>query len=175
MDLPAGAGCTIGFDADHDRHGHRFSHGHRRTARVDAGLGAEPAARTVWLLALSLLVCVVGISNAMLMSVMERFREIGTMKCLGALDSFILRLFFFESIFLGAAGSVVGAVIGIGLALVQVLLRSGAAFSPHPMRNGTLVVAGGILIGTTMTAAAAAYPSWKAAQMEPVEAMRVDV
>ncbi len=76
----------------------------------------EPAARTIWLLALSLLVCVVGISNAMLMSVMERFREIGTMKCLGALDSFILRLFFFESLFLGAAGSFVGATIGVGLA-----------------------------------------------------------
>ncbi len=66
--------------------------------------GASGTARTVWLVSLSLLVCLVGITNAMLMSVMERFREIGTMKCLGALDSFIMKLFLIESLVLGAAG-----------------------------------------------------------------------
>ena len=45
-----------------------------------------------WILFLSLLVCVVGIVNTQLMAVADRFREIGTMKCLGALDRFILRL-----------------------------------------------------------------------------------
>ena len=49
--------------------------------------------QTRWLLGLALLVAFVGILNAMLMSVTERFREIGTMKCLGALDGFIVRLF----------------------------------------------------------------------------------
>jgi len=46
---------------------------------------------------LSLLVCAVGIVNAQLMAVTERFREIGTMKCLGALDRFVLRLFILEA------------------------------------------------------------------------------
>ena len=59
----------------------------------------EESSKQTWLITLSLLVCVVGIANAMLMSVTERFREIGTMKCLGALDSFIVKLFLLESTF----------------------------------------------------------------------------
>ena len=50
-----------------------------------------------WVVGLALLVAFVGIVNAMLMSVTERFREIGTMKCLGALDGFIVKLFVIES------------------------------------------------------------------------------
>ena len=42
--------------------------------------------KDIWLIIMSLIVCVVGIANSMLMAVTERFREIGTMKCLGALD-----------------------------------------------------------------------------------------
>ena len=56
----------------------------------DTSVDSSPKQR--WLVILSLLVCVVGIVNAQLMAVTERFREIGTMKCLGALDRFILRL-----------------------------------------------------------------------------------
>lgn len=149
------------------------------SSRVWTPAGAGPAgsaARTVWLLSLSLLVCVVGISNAMLMSVMERFREIGTMKCLGALDSFILRLFFFESIFLGVAGSAAGSAIGLGLSFLQLLVKYGATGLPaHMGRDALCIGAGAIFVGTVMTALAAAYPSWKAARMEPVEAMRVEV
>ena len=52
--------------------------------------------KQLWLVSMSLIVCVVGIANAMLMSVTERFREIGTMKCLGALDGFVVRLFLLE-------------------------------------------------------------------------------
>ena len=48
-----------------------------------------------------MLVAFVGVLNAMLMSVTERFREIGTMKCLGALNSFIVKLFLIESLFQG--------------------------------------------------------------------------
>jgi hypothetical protein len=65
-----------------------------------------------WLILMSLIVCVVGIANSMLMAVTERFREIGTMKCLGALDRFVVRLFLLESGFQGLAGAVVGALIG---------------------------------------------------------------
>ncbi|MCK4402075.1 ABC transporter permease, partial [bacterium] len=53
--------------------------------------GGEEQVKQIWLVVLSLMVCVVGIANAMLMSVTERYKEIGTMKCLGALDRFIIK------------------------------------------------------------------------------------
>ena len=53
--------------------------------------------KDIWLIIMSLIVCVVGIANSMLMAVTERFQEIGTMKCLGALDRFVVRLFLLES------------------------------------------------------------------------------
>src|SRR5207249_1402902 len=65
-----------------------------------------------WLIGLALLVAFVGILNAMLMSVTERFREIGTMKCLGALDSFIVKLFLIESLFQGIVGTIIGVFLG---------------------------------------------------------------
>ena len=67
--------------------------------------GEEARVQNIWLVTLSLLVSAVAISNAMLMSVTERYREIGTMKCLGALNSFIARLFVLEALFLGLAGA----------------------------------------------------------------------
>ena len=127
--------------------------------------GAGNDARTVWLLGLSLLVCLVGISNAMLMSVMERFREIGTMKCLGALDSFILKLFFLESIFLGAAGSAGGVAVGSMLALLQLWRQfGGSAWSGMPWGRLLVIAMASTAIGLTITAAAALYPAYRAAQ-----------
>ena len=118
----------------------------------------------------------VGISNAMLMSVMERFREIGTMKCLGALDSFILKLFLMESLFLGAVGTLIGVLLGIALTVVM-LLRTYGGQAWHHIPWGSLwaVTGASAAIGIAITAAAALYPAWRAARMEPVSAMRVDV
>lgn len=136
----------------------------------------SPAQRTVWLISLSLLVCMVGISNAMLMSVMERFREIGTMKCLGALDSFILKLFLLESVFLGTAGTLAGIAVGLLLNLLLMLKHYGTVgASALPWNQMPTVALGSFIIGLAITVGAALYPAWKAARMEPIAAMRVDV
>ena len=103
------------------------------TGLTDGGAQSEEAqarlqeeqSKQMWLIGLSLLVCVVGIANAMLMSVTERFREIGTMKCLGALDSFIVKLFLLESTFQGVAGTAAGIAIGFLLTLALALLDYG--------------------------------------------------
>src|SRR5215207_9369918 len=74
---------------------------------------ADAKLQSRWLIGLALLVAFVGILNSMLMSVTERFREIGTMKCLGALDGFIVKLFLLESLFQGFVGTVLGVILGL--------------------------------------------------------------
>src|SRR2546423_8256416 len=86
---------------------------------------ANDRIQTRWLLGLALLVAFVGILNAMLMSVTERFREIGTMKCLGALDGFIIRLFLLESLFQGAVGTIIGVLLGLGLSVASMSITYG--------------------------------------------------
>jgi ABC-type lipoprotein release transport system permease subunit len=96
------------------------------------------------------------------------------MKCLGALDSFILKLFFLESLFLGAAGSCLGALLGI--LLTEILARQGhGAEVVIPWGTCWLAAGASMGIGLAITAAAALYPAWRAARMDPIAAMRVEV
>ena len=143
------------------------------------------AKRNLWLVCLSLLVCIVGITNSMLMSVTERFREIGTMKCLGALDKFVARLFLIESSLQGAAGSIVGVALGLALALIRALfayhvqdLQTGEghwlALHYFPWAQVLLWALVAIVVGVALSVVAAIVPAKRAAMMEPVVAMRVD-
>ncbi|MDP2645884.1 MAG: FtsX-like permease family protein [Desulfobacterales bacterium] len=139
----------------------------------DASAGSSPKQR--WIVVLSLLVCVVGIVNAQLMAVTERFREIGTMKCLGALDRIILRLFLLEAGIQGVAGAGVGAVAGAAFALVNGLLRFGSISLSHVSWNDvflSVLLATGV--GFLLSLIGVLYPALLAARMEPVEAMRVE-
>jgi putative ABC transport system permease protein len=139
----------------------------------DTNVGASPKQR--WIIILSLLVCVVGIVNAQLMAVTERFREIGTMKCLGALDRFILRLFILESGMQGLAGAGVGALAGALFALAGALLRYGF-ISMTAVSWGAVIASVGIAIavGCLLSLIGVLYPAIVAARMQPVEAMRVE-
>lgn len=148
----------------------------------DAGVPTTPQeiannkVQTRWLIALALLVAFVGILNAMLMSVTERFREIGTMKCLGALDGFIIKLFLIESLFQGVVGTLLGIVGGLLLSLLSTWSTYGGfAWKNVPWTNlltGVVICA---LVGVGLTVAGALYPAWTAARMQPIEAMRSDV
>lgn len=135
----------------------------------------EERSKQTWLISLSLLVCVVGIANAMLMSVTERFREIGTMKCLGALDTFIVKLFLLESTFQGLAGTSAGIVIGFALTLGLALLDYGNyTFTYFPLFGIAESVGYALVVGTLLSLVGAMLPAYRAAKMEPVEAMRSD-
>jgi ABC-type antimicrobial peptide transport system permease subunit len=136
---------------------------------------AEESSKQTWLISLSLLVCVVGIANAMLMSVTERYREIGTMKCLGALDSFIIKLFLLESTFQGVAGTLAGIVVGLTMTMMLALLDYGMfVFEYFPVIGILWSALAAIVSGTMLSLIGAMLPAYKAAKMEPVEAMRSD-
>ncbi len=151
------------------------------TRHQRGGVGAKET----WLIVLSLLVCVVGIVNSMLMSVSERVREIGTMKCLGALDHFIVKLFLLESSFQGIIGAAVGLIIGFLLSFLKALFGflyidpttekwnwfAARYFPVMDILQSALLA---FLIGSFLSILAAVYPAWNAAKMQPVDAMRVD-
>ncbi|MCM8827723.1 MAG: FtsX-like permease family protein [Candidatus Omnitrophica bacterium] len=136
----------------------------------------EIRTRQAWLVSLSLLVCVVGIVNAMVMAVTERSREIGTMKCLGALDKFIVELFLLESSIQGLAGSIIGVFVGALATLFIYLLRyKGLVWSIFP---GQLIIkysVFSILLGIVISVIGAIYPAYISAKLEPAEAIRREV
>ena len=133
--------------------------------------------RQIWLCVMALLVCTVGITNSMLMSVSERFREIGTMKCLGALNSLIVRLFLIEALFMGFVASFAGWVLGfIGIFFVRWASLGWAEGIGHLTAGvvfGSLLAC--ILIGGFLTLVAALLPAQRAAQMPPAAALRTEV
>lgn len=147
-----------------------------------AGYDVEPGTTSIggsakqrWIIVLSLLVCVVGIVNAQLMAVTERFREIGTMKCLGALDHFILRLFMLEAIIQGLAGSLAGALVGAIFAISSSAFLFGSiALSTLPFSQILTTILIATATGCFLSLVGVTYPAIKAAKMEPVEAMRVE-
>ena len=139
----------------------------------DTTVGSSPKQR--WLVILSLLVCVVGIVNAQLMAVTERFREIGTMKCLGALDRFILRLFILEAGMQGLVGAGLGALVGAVFSLFNGWLRFGAvALTAVSWANLAGSVGIAMAVGCLLSLLGVLYPALVAARMQPVEAMRAE-
>ncbi len=139
----------------------------------DTNVASSPKQR--WIIILSLLVCVVGIVNAQLMAVTERFREIGTMKCLGALDRFVLRLFILEAGMQGLAGAAVGALAGTLFALAGGIARFGlAAVQLVSVTDVAASLTWATATGLLLSLLGVLYPAWVAARMQPVEAMRVE-
>ncbi len=135
----------------------------------------ESSPKQRWIVILSLLVCVVGIVNAQLMAVTERFREIGTMKCLGALDRFVLRLFLLEAGMQGIAGAGVGSLLGGIFALLNGLVRFGMDATRNlPFADAWTSVLFAVIVGCVLSLLGVLYPAILAARMQPVEAMRVE-
>lgn len=140
-----------------------------RAARVPGEIANH--AQEMWLIGTSLLMCLVGITNSMLMSVAERYREIGTIKCLGASDGFIVRVFFLEAVLLGFCGSLAGSFAGTVLMLAVTHLQGGRA----SIAACAEILGQGVLIGVVMTVASAIAPAIQAAKMPAAAALRVEV
>lgn len=118
--------------------------------------------------AISLLVGGIGIMNIMLVTVIERTREIGLRKSLGATSQVIITQFLIESIFLTFGGGVIGAVVGIGLSLVASNLLS----LPFAISLPAILLAFGV--SATIGIIFGWYPAQKAAKLSPIEALRYE-
>jgi putative ABC transport system permease protein len=123
--------------------------------------------------AISLLVGGIGIMNIMLVSVVERTREIGLRKALGARNRDIMTQFLAESSFLSLLGGLIGILLGwlISLVIGQIASAGGTSLTPAVSLNAILLatvfsIAVGLFFGI--------YPARRAARLEPVEALRYE-
>jgi ABC-type antimicrobial peptide transport system permease subunit len=129
---------------------------------------------------ISLLVASFGIANTMIMSILERTREIGIMKAIGAEDREIKLIFFVEAAVLGLCGGVIGVIaawavdaIANRLAYRFILKPQGASFVDFFYLPPWLS-AGAILFALIVSILAALYPAARAARIDPVRALRHD-
>ena len=118
--------------------------------------------------AISLLVGGIGVMNIMLVSVIERIREIGLRKALGATPRVIRRQFLLEASLLGLTGGVLGAAVGLaGAVILPHLISDAITISPAAI-VGSIVVA--VVIGLVF----GVYPASRAARLAPIDALRTE-
>lgn len=114
------------------------------------------------------------IMNTMLMSVMERTNEIGVMKATGASNNTVLGLFVVESGLVGFLGGVIGIIFGALVAKVVEIIGKGVMGSMfHTVISKELIIAV-LLFSLIVGTVSGVYPAYKAAQMDPIEALRYE-
>jgi ABC-type antimicrobial peptide transport system permease subunit len=129
---------------------------------------------------ISLLVASFGIANTMIMSILERTREIGIMKAIGAEDREIKLIFFVEAAVIGLTGGIVGSLVAWAidgaanrLAYRFILKPQGASYIDFFALPPYLWL-GAILFAVIISILAALYPATRAARIDPVKALRHD-
>ncbi|MCK5149843.1 ABC transporter permease [Candidatus Pacearchaeota archaeon] len=123
---------------------------------------------------ISVFVSAVNTANTMITSVLERVKEIGILKSIGARNSEIFKIFLFESGFLGFVAGVVGVILGFVLSYIGgcVLANLGWGFlAPH---YSFWLFTGCILFATVTGAVSGVLPAMKASKINPVDALRYE-
>jgi len=136
--------------------------------------------------AISLLVAGVGIMNIMIVSLMERTREIGILKALGMKSRTVLAIFISEAVIIGLLGATFGIGLGWVLANVAATIFTGGgfavatgqgavsgAFAITPVLTPTLLM-GAFGFGIAVSVIFAIYPAWRASKLKPVDALRYE-
>jgi len=135
----------------------------------------QPVFRWLWV-GVALLICTAGTLNAIVMSVTERIKEIGTLKCLGSRDIHIVEIFLFESVLLGVLGGIAGGILGYGAALLNFLVTVGARHLTLSAALSTMrYIPVCIGISSGLALLASVIPVLMAAKIEPAAAMRYEV
>jgi len=132
----------------------------------------------VGIASIALVVASIGIMNTMLTSVMERTREIGIMKAIGATNRDIMSIFIIEGMLVSSIGGIIGIILGFfgsqGLTLIlnNFMMMGGSSnlVAIVSITSVFLAVTVSLLVGVLSSL----YPAWKAARMSPIEAVRYE-
>ncbi|NLA31493.1 MAG: ABC transporter permease [Methanomicrobiales archaeon] len=121
--------------------------------------------------AISLIVAGVSILNVMMMSVTERIKEIGVLRSIGTRRNEVMRMFIYEALILGVVGAVIGGVLSFGTGYLMTAVLVG---SPDYLYNvkSLLYIVFGMAFGIITSVASGIYPAWKAAHLNPIQALR---
>jgi putative ABC transport system permease protein len=127
---------------------------------------------------IALVVASIGIMNTMLTSVMERTREIGIMKAIGATNTDIMSIFIIEGMLVSSIGGIIGIILGVfgsqGLTLIlNSFMRMGGSSTLTPVITVMSVVLA-VTVSLIVGVFSSLYPAWKAARMSPIEAVRYE-
>lgn len=133
---------------------------------------------TVFLLgvaAISLLVGGINIATAMFTSVLERTREIGVMKAVGAKNSDILSIFVIESGFLGLLGGTLGVLLGFGMGkAIEYIAINQLGTNLLQISTPLYLILGCLAFAFLAGAVSGLWPAWRATKIKPVEALRYE-
>jgi lipoprotein-releasing system permease protein len=137
---------------------------------------------------IAILISVVGVINTVLMSVMERFQEIGILKSMGATSKSIMKIFIIQGVTIGAVGTLLGCIGGLSVAFnlekISVFIEKLFGFKilpgdvyylsqlPSQVNYSDVVI---IVIGTVLICfLSTIYPSRRASSLDPAEALRYE-
>lgn len=128
---------------------------------------------------IALAVAAIGVVNTMVMAILERTREIGVMRAVGARRKTVSRLFTFEAGLLGFWGGVIGVAIGYGLTrlanvIINKQLASNSVKAHDIIRMPLWLILAVIGITTLIGILAGLYPAHRAAKLDPVEALHYE-
>jgi putative ABC transport system permease protein len=128
---------------------------------------------------LALVVSSIGIVNTLVMAILERRREIGIMKAIGASDKDVMKLFFAEAGAMGLLGGVIGVALGWAIGQVinlgtNIYLKSQSFPPEHFWAVPLWLVGFALLFSFLVSLAAGLYPAARAARLDPVQALRYE-
>ncbi len=123
--------------------------------------------------AISLIVGAIGIMNSMYTSVLERTKDIGIMKAIGARNSDILKIFLIESGLIGLVGGIFGVLIGTIIAYFIGIFSTNSGFL-LPIKIEPLVLLSGLLFAFFVGVISGILPAIQASKLKPVDALRYE-
>jgi len=142
-------------------------------ASINTILGVVQAV-FIGIAAISLLVGGIGIMNTMYTSVLERTREIGIMKAIGARNSDILWIFLLESGLLGLAGGIIGVLLGVGMSKVVEIAGRQVLGDLLTASFPVWLIFGALAFSFTIGCISGVFPAREASRKSPVDALRGD-